>query len=206
MNKFVLMTGAALVATATAALAQPAEGPRRDRNADMTREQVVARVDQRFARLDVNRDGQFTREEARQVRAQRREQRAERRFDRLDADRDGSITREEMTQARAQRAEQRAERRAARMAARGDQGAQAEHRGRRVMRHGPRRGAAMGARMFGEQGFVTAEQMRERALARFDRIDADRNGTVTAAERDQARAQRREEFRQRREQRRNSDG
>ena len=40
-----------------------------------------------------------------------------------------------------------------------------------------------GERMFGEQGFVTREQIRERALARFDRLDANRDGTLTAAER-----------------------
>ena len=49
-----------------------------------------------------------------------------------------------------------------------------------------------GQRMFGEQGFVTAEQFRERALARFDRADANRDGTLTAAERREAREQRRE--------------
>ena len=43
--------------------------------------------------------------------------------------------------------------------------------------------------MFGEQGFVTREQMRERALARFDRADANHDGTLTAAERQQAREQ-----------------
>ena len=42
--------------------------------------------------------------------------------------------------------------------------------------------------MFGEQGFVTREQMREQALARFDRLDANRDGTLTAAERQQAAA------------------
>ncbi len=45
-----------------------------------------------------------------------------------------------------------------------------------------------GQRLFGEQGFVTAEQFRERALARFDRADANHDGTVTAAERREARA------------------
>ena len=40
-----------------------------------------------------------------------------------------------------------------------------------------------GARMFGEQGFVTLEQMRARALERFDRADANHDGTLTAAER-----------------------
>ena len=49
-----------------------------------------------------------------------------------------------------------------------------------------------GARMFGDQGFVTLEQMRARALARFDRADADHDGTLTMAERQAARGRMRE--------------
>jgi hypothetical protein len=64
------------------------------------------------------------------------------------------------------------------------------HRG---MRHGGPGGPGMrgmrGMRMFGEQGFVTREQFRERALARFDRADANHDGTVTAAERQAMRGQ-----------------
>lgn len=199
MTKTALIVGAALIAVAGAAWAQTSETPRPDRNADMTRQQVVERVDQRFARLDVNRDGRFTPEEAGQLREQRQTARADRMFARLDLNRDGSITREEMSQARAQRVEQRAARRAER-AETGEQ-----RRGHRGMgrRGGHHRFAMRGERMFGEQGFITAEQMRERALDRFDRMDADRNGTVTAAERQQARQQMREQFRQRRQERRN---
>jgi hypothetical protein len=40
--------------------------------------------------------------------------------------------------------------------------------------------------MFGTQGFVTLEQMRARALERFDRADANHDGTLTAAERQAA--------------------
>jgi hypothetical protein len=40
-----------------------------------------------------------------------------------------------------------------------------------------------GARMFGTQGFFTIEQMRTRALERFDRADANHDGTLTVAER-----------------------
>jgi Ca2+-binding EF-hand superfamily protein len=199
MNTRTLIAGAALAAAiAGAAWAQAPETPRPDRNADITRSQVIERVDQRFARLDANRDGRFTREEAQTRRAERRTERASRMFDRLDLDRNGSITREELAQAQAQRFERRGERRAERAEA-------GEHRHHRGLgrRGGPHRFAMRGERMFGEQGFITAEQMRERALARFDRMDADRNGTVTAAERQQARQQMREQFRQRMEERRN---
>lgn len=177
MTRLTILAGSALLAVAGAAIAQPAPGPRGDRDADVTRQQVIERIDERFARLDLDRDGRVTPDEARQAHEQRRGERAGRLFERLDANRDGSVSRAEFDQARAQRAERRAER--------------GERRGMRMMRGHHRRGMR-GMRMFGEQGFVTAEQMRERALARFDRADANRDGTLTAAERRQAHEQRRE--------------
>lgn len=182
MNKFTILSGSALLALAGGALAQSPGGPdgqRRDRNADVTRAQVIERTDQMFARLDANDDGRFTPEEAQAHREQRRQQRAELMFDRLDLDRNGSITREEARQAHAQHRAERGER--------GPGGRGMRHRGPRHAGAGVR-----GQRLFGEQGFVTAEQFRARALARFDRADADRNGVVTAAERQAAREQRRE--------------
>lgn len=209
MKKLFLLTGAALIATTGVALAQNATtmptpttaAARPDRNADVTRQQVIERADQRFARLDLNRDGRFTPEERRQLGEQRRSQRADRMFERLDLNRDGNVTREEMGQAHSQRAEQRRERRAEA----GEHGGRRGHHGRRFMRHHRGGGdfAMRGERMFGEQGFVTAEQMRARALERFDRMDANRDGTLTAAERRQARQQMREQFRQQRQARQN---
>ena len=192
MKTFPILAGTALLASAGAVLAQPAAGPRPDPNAPVTRQQVIERTDQRFARLDINNDGRATREEARQAAQQRREQAIGRQFERLDANRDGSISRAEFDQARSQRREQRAER--------GERGPRAGMRG---MRHRGPGGAGMrGERLFGEQGFVTREQMRERALARFDRIDANHDGTLTAAERQQARDQ----MRERRQERRGQEG
>jgi hypothetical protein len=194
MNKITIFGGAALIAVAGVALAQPGPGPRPARDADTTRQEVIERVEQRFARMDVNRDGRFTPEEARQAHEQRRAQRAERMFDRLDLNRDGSITRQEMSQAQAQRQSQRA-----------DRGERGERRGMRGMRRMHRRGGmhgapgARGARMFGEQGFVTLAQLRDRALSRFDRADANRDGTLTAAERQQARTQFRQRIQERRD-------
>ncbi len=198
MNKISLAAGAALLAIAGTALAQPGDGPRRDRNADTTRQQVIDRVDQRFAALDANRDGRVTPEEMRQHGEQRRAERSERAFGRLDANNDGNISRAEWDQARAQRAQRMSDRRA--------QAGQGERAGRPQGMRGMRglRGmrAAHGARMFGEQGYITQEQMRERALARFDRLDLNRDGTVTAAERQQAREQMRDRARERMQQRR----
>ena len=171
MKKFTILGGAVLIAVAGAAIAQQAT-TRPDRNADVTRQQTIERADQRFARLDVNNDGRATAEEAQQAHQQHRAERAGRMFERFDLNSDGSITRAEFDQAHAQRAEHGAE--------------AGEHRGMR----GDHRAA-----MFGEQGFVTREQMRERALARFDRLDANRDGTLTAEERRQARQQRMQERR-----------
>lgn len=193
MKTITLLTGAALLAIAGLATAQ-GPAPRGDRDATVTRDQVVARVDERFARLDANNDGRFTPDEARARDEQRRAQRAERMFDRLDLDHNGSITREEMNQAHAQRQARRGERRAER--GHGMRGMRGHHR---------RRGMAMamrGGRLFGEQGFVTREQQRERALARFDRADADHDGTLTAAERREARRAMRERVRERLRERR----
>lgn len=202
MNMLKILAGTALVVVAGAALAaqpsQTSQPQRPDRNADITRQQVIERVDARFARLDINRDGRATVEEGRQAAVQARQERADRAFERLDLDHDGSVTRAEFDQARAQMREHRGERRAER----------GERRGMRGMhRRGGRGMRGEGAqRLFDDQGFVTLEQMRERALARFDRSDANHDGTLTMAERQQAREQMRQRFRERREQRREGDG
>ena len=150
MKKLTFLAGAALLGLAGTALAQPAAPPRGERNADVTRQQVIERTQQRFARLDLNRDG--------------------------------NVTRAEFDQARGQMREHRAERRAEHGPGRGMRGRRGMHR----------------QGMFGQQGFVTREQFEQRALARFDRLDADRNGTLTAAERQQARETMRQRFRERR--------
>jgi Ca2+-binding EF-hand superfamily protein len=206
-NKLLILAGGALAVLGVAAAAQNAvPAARSGPGADLTRQQVIDRVQQRFQQLDVDHDGRFTPEEARQQRARRAEQRQDRMFARLDLDHDGSITRAEMGQAHVQMRERMRARRAERGA--GPDGADRAE-GRRGGRHG---GWAMrhrhghghfggrgGQRMFGEQGFVTLEQMRDRALQRFDRLDANHDGTVTGAERQQARAGMRERMRERRQ-------
>jgi len=196
MKKINILAGIAMLVTSGMAMAQSGEGPRRERNADISRNQVIERSEQRFARLDLNNDGRLTVEEAQSARGQRREQRSEQRagrvFDRLDLDRSGSVTRAEFEQAREQIREQRGERRAER----------GDNRRGRFARRAHRAHAIRAGRLFGEQGFVTREQFSERALARFDRQDSNRDGTVTVAERRESFEARRER-RQDRLQRRN---
>jgi len=203
-TKFLIFAGSALALLGGVAIAQnatPAPTPapiHRDRNADQTRQQVIDRVQQRFDRLDLNHDGRFTPDEARQARARMRQHRQDRTFDRLDLDHDGSITRDEMNQAHARMRQRMQERRT--------------ERGRGHRGHGAHRGGmgrhSMGMRgdhrqgMFGAQGSITLEQMRDRALQRFDRVDLDHDGIVTGAERQEARTRMRAQFRQRMEQRR----
>jgi hypothetical protein len=170
----------ALASLAAVGGAQPVTQPMGDRDADVTRQQVIERTDRHFRQMDANNDGRFTPEEARQMHEQRRTQMAQHMFDRLDGNRDGSITREEFASAHQARGEHRGGR---------GEGMHGGGHGGPGMHHGRGPGGPgmemRGERLFGEQGFVTAEQFRTRALARFDRLDADHNGTLTAAERRQ---------------------
>jgi hypothetical protein len=186
MTKTMFLGGAALLALAGTALAQaPGQGPRRP--VDVTRAEVIQRTDAAFARLDANHDGRFTREEARAMGQQRREQRMTQLFQRLDADNNGQISREEFAAGRrgpGMRGGPRGPGGPGPMAGAGPDGPPPPGGPgmRRGFRHGGP-GMRMGARLFGEADFITAEQFRTRALARFDRADADHDGTLTVAER-----------------------
>lgn len=81
-------------------------------------------------------------------------------FDRLDTDRNGSISRAEFDAMHAKRAERRADKPAA---------------GKRM---DGRRGM-----MRGDAGPITRQAFVDRALGMFDRADANRDGTVSVAER-----------------------
>lgn len=191
MNKLMILSGVALLGLAGGAIAQSqADGSRR--GADVTRAEVIQRSDAAFARLDADRDGRFTREEAQARGRERREQMRTRMFERLDADDNGQISREEFAQAGRGRGMRGPG--SGPLAGAGPDGPQRPGM-RRGRHHGPPMGMRMGARMFGEAGIVTAEQFRARALERFDRADANRDGTLTADER---RARRGERLRHRR--------
>jgi Ca2+-binding EF-hand superfamily protein len=177
---------AGLAATAAVAQLPPAGFAPGARDGVQTRAEVVGRVQRMFARLDQNRDGTLTQQEAQAARQQLgarqgrrgqravdpalRQQRSAQAFARHDRNRDGVISRAEFEQVRTQRGQ---------LAARG------QGRGLRGMADG---------RLFAmadldRDGRVTLREATAGALSRFDRADRNRDGVVTRDERLQARQQ-----------------
>jgi Ca2+-binding EF-hand superfamily protein len=193
--KTIFVAGAALAALmAVPSLAQPDEG--RARSAEpLTRAAVQARVQARFARADANRDGFVTQDEVRARAEARRGQRQERsgerreaRFDRLDSNHDGSISRAEFDARPAFGGGER-------------QGMRGQRRGQSFAHRGGRGGGPMGGlggRAFAamdldHDGRVALAEANRAAFERFDRLDSDRDGTISQSERQAAR----EAFRER---------
>jgi hypothetical protein len=168
MKTLTLLSGTALVAVAGIALAQSGPGPDRAPEGDVTRQQVIARTDEMFSRLDANHDGRVTRDEARARGERRRDEMRQNMFERLDANHDGSISREEFAAAHERHEGP------GRPGGPDGPGGPGHHRGMH------------GGAMFGAEG-ITLEQMRARALERFDRADANHDGILTVAERQAAR-------------------
>jgi len=189
---------AALAAVAGAAWAQtgsptasPAPHAGAERHAlrgDLDRDGRVTQaefVDSRLARLtasDADGDGVVTPEEAQASRQARRAEMADKRFARLDADSDGSISRAEFDGGHA---------------ARGERGPRAERAGRRLGRAGPMRAGRQG-----ERGPIAVADVRARLTEQFAKLDADRDGVVTAEEQRAARQAWGEQRRERRAARR----
>ncbi|MFL6845390.1 MAG: EF-hand domain-containing protein [Allosphingosinicella sp.] len=190
--KKILFAGVALLA-AVPVLAQPAPEGRGPMAGPLTRNAVQARVEARFARADANRDGFVTQDEIRARaearRGEREAARGERRgrmFDRLDANHDGSISRAEFDARPAFRGGERGERGEGR-AMRGPRD------GGRFAHRGPRRGMmGMGGRGFAamdldHDGRIARGEAERSALERFDRVDTNRDGTISPEERQAAR-------------------
>lgn len=169
MKKTLFATGLTALAVLTAGVAMAqTDTARPDRNADVTRAQLVAQLDARFAKLDTDRDGKITAAEQKAV----RDARLAERFKRLDSDGNGSISQSEFAAARDKRG--------------GERGERAEGwRGHRGGRHGGFGGFGFNADA-NKDGVITKAEFQAKALERFDRADADRNGVLTAAERQQA--------------------
>jgi Ca2+-binding EF-hand superfamily protein len=173
-----------------------------------TRDEVVAKVREHFARLDANKDSFLTKDEAeagrklmkdhfRQKLGERRQFRMEHRdrnaaFDRLDANKDGSISRAEFAKAHEQRIERRIVLRDGQPVP--DSMAPSTpvppmsgmpHEGLRMHRMGA---MMMGGHMFemadlNKDGRVSLQEATDAAVRHFDMADANHDGRITPDER-----------------------
>lgn len=171
-HSFTLIVGllAATVALPAAALAQ-ARGPMSGESPQMTREAAARHAAAMFARLDANSDGKIDPAD----RQARITQRQEAHFARHDTNGDGTISREEWAAAGDEVRARRGEREA--------------HRPMMERPMRPRMGLApasgnilAGADADGDRAITEAE-FNAAMLARFDRMDANADGTITAEER-----------------------
>lgn len=176
MKKTLIAAGLIALAGGTA-LAQPV---RADANRDgaLTRAEFAVRIDQRFATLDVNRDGRLTQDERQAKREDKRGMHrgrhggGEARFERFDRDGNGQISRAEFAAHAAERK---------------------QRRGMRAERGGPGGGrAGLATRVDANgDGMVTKAEFAQRAYAHFARKDVNKDGRLTRDERQAARAERR---------------
>lgn len=185
-----IILGLSLAAILTAGCAYAAQGDGKadsDGNGVLTRAEAQTGAGTRFARMDVNKDGKIDQAD----RQLRREAMKTRMFDRLDADHNGQLTKAEFTAASS------GHDRGGRMAANESGEARGQHHGGG---HG-RRGGMMGMDRMADadgNGAITQAEFQTAALKRFDTMDTNKDGQVTQAERQAARAQMKAQWQQQR--------
>ncbi len=206
MKKSLLIAGAAIMAMAAPVIAatkapQPPAPPMAQH--DMNRAEVEARVKEQFALFDANKDGVVTRDEITARRDAMRTQRLDQRFKAMDQNGDGSISRTEFDAAHMDRARHGGPRPGGAsgapmppppdaMANGGpDTPPPPPHQGGHADGHGHygHKGAMMGGGIFGlnfadadKNGQITLAEATSAALARFDRMDANKDGKLTMQE------------------------
>ena len=184
-----LVAGAATLATAGVAYAQQAPAPRTHL---MTRAAVQQRAGAMFDRLDANHDGKID-EADRAVREKAR-------FDRMDTDHNGELSYAEFAASH----ERPAARHTARADAPGEQpgtrsGDGGEHRMAMGGFHGRGGFSMMRVAQADKAGGMTKADFEAAILQRFDRLDANHDGTVTPDEAKAARDNMRQQWQSRRE-------
>ena len=134
---------------------------------DITRAQAAEMAAKHFDRMDANKDGKFDRSDREAMHARM----AAEMFDRTDTNKDGTISRDEWNAGAARMAEMHGQR---------------GGRGGPMMRH-----MGMMADTDGDRA-VSRQEFEARALQHFDRADTNKDGKISAAEREQAHAAMRE--------------
>jgi len=172
------MTNSLLIGAAAAALlaGSASAQPQRPSGPALDRAQIEARIAERFQRVDANRDGFVTREEAEGARTAIRGERRAALFARLDADRNGVISRDEF-----ERPQARAER--------------GERRGQRFAHRRGRMGGGFGGEAFARldsngDGRISLAEATGARLQRFDRIDSNHDGRISREEAQAVRGER----------------
>lgn len=187
MNKKIafLTLGAALIAAPV--IAAPGAKGDTDGSGTVSRAEAQAHAAQQFAKLDANQDGKIDPAD----RAAQRAERQAKMFAAIDADGNGSISQAEWDQHGADRAAKRAERGDKRADA-GQAGDGKRHGmrgpGKRGGHHGMRGGMMAKADTNGDKAISQAE-FQTAALTRFDASDANKDGQVTAEERQAQRSE-----------------
>lgn len=176
--------GGFIIAGSVALAATAGHGPMglnadADKDGNLTKAELTAALDKRFAQLDSNNDGSITKEE----RDAARKARFEQHFKAMDTDGNGQISQAEMLAAH----EARKEMRSKHHGMRGHDGPGMGHAdGHRGWRHGGF-GHGMAKADANNDGVVTKAEFQAKALERFAKADANNDGTVTKAEREAAR-------------------
>jgi hypothetical protein len=169
-----LMVGAAAIAVP--AMTDKAKGDV-DGNGIISKSEAMTLADTRFKAMDTNADGKISPED--------REARSKARFAEMDADKNGSISEAEFAAAHAARMEMRGQNGEGRMG-RGH----GMHHGRGGKGGGHGMALLSKADSNGDK-ILTQAEYRAAAETRFIAADTDKNGSLSAAERQAARAKRR---------------
>ena len=170
-----------------------------------TRDQMVAKVREHFAKMDANRDGFVGTDEMQAMRSQHKQKMGKmsghhgdrmamrdgpmrdpaKAFDRIDTNRDGMISRDEFAKGR----EMRIERKMVMKGKPGAPGMDGAHGGMMKMHHmGGKMGGMMGGGMMkmadlNKDGRVSLQEATTSALQHFDMADTNRDGRITPDER-----------------------
>ncbi len=198
-KKTLLLAGLATLAAAPLIAQEMAghQGHGAMTRAPMTRADVQAQVKMHFAEMDANKDGAVTQAETDSARTAHMSKMQDEMFNKMDADKNSSISRAEFD---AHHQQMMSGHRAPPPPS-GGPGTppppMADKGGKMKMHMGHGDGwkgrmGGMGGRMFAmadanKDGQVTEAEATQAALAHFDRIDADKNGTISDAEHKAAR-------------------